>query len=59
MAWECWKLNNCMFTIPKAFWLFLWRQEKSKMYSVIEADSFSKKNGEYFYGAIEQLDMNS
>jgi len=48
-----------MFTIPKAFCLFLWRQEKSKMYSVVKAASFSKNNSEYFYGAIEQLDVNS
>lgn len=28
------------------------------MYSIIEADYFSKKNGEYFYGAMDQLDVN-
>lgn len=58
-AWESWKFSNCIFAIPKAFWLFLWQWEKSKMYSVIEADSFSKKNVEYFYGALDQLDVNS
>lgn len=48
-----------MFTIPKAFCLFLWRWEKSEMYSVTEADSFSRKNRGYFNGAIEQLDISS
>lgn len=58
-AWERWKFSNCIFAIPKAFWLFLWQWEKSKMYSIIEADYFSKKNWEYFYGAMDQLDVNS
>lgn len=29
------------------------------MYSVIAADYFSEKNGEYFYGVIDQLDVSS
>lgn len=58
-VWESWKFSNCIFVIPKAFWLFLWQWEKSKMYSVIAADYFSEKNGEYFYGVIDQLDVSS
>lgn len=54
MAWESWKLNNKSWGI-----LFLWRLEKSKGCSVIEADSSSKKNEEYFSKAIKQVGINS